>query len=137
MPVTDSQVVSLGFLVVADSDRPAARFYYTNTTMAGLDQCRGSLPRLTERSSLAALEEMADLAGYAERLADYNKRNANPKFELIKKFYEGRIDSTVTQQVDILGRRLPHLQGACSTRRCGRNNCSRRSRSDPYAEPMS
>ena len=98
----ESQMIALGFLMLADSVRPAARFYYTNTTKAKLSQCRDSLPGLTECSSEAALEELAQAAGYAERLADYNKRNANPKLELVKKFYEGRTGATATQRVDIL-----------------------------------
>ena len=64
-------VVSLGFLVFADSDRPAARFYYTNTTIDGLNQYRSNnLHGLTELLSLADLQELAQVNGYTKRLAD-------------------------------------------------------------------
>jgi len=100
--VPDSLIVSLGFLVLADSDRPAARFYYTNTTIDGLNQHRSKLRGLTELFSLADLQKLAQADGYPERLADYRRRNANPKTELLTQFYEGRVGATTTQQVDIL-----------------------------------
>lgn len=100
--VPDSTVVSLGFLVLADSDRPAARFYYTNTTINGLNKYRRKLNGLTELSSFADLQGLAKADGYADRLADYRKRNANPQTELLTLFYEGRVGATVTQAVDIL-----------------------------------
>lgn len=101
--VSNSPVVSLGFLVLADSDRPAARFYYTNTTIDGLNQYRSNkLHGLTELLSLADLQELAQVNGYTERLEDYRKRNANPQTELLTQFYEGRVGATTTQQVDVL-----------------------------------
>lgn len=100
--VPDSTVVSLGFLVLADSDRPAARFYYTNTTINGLNMNRGKLHGLRELSSLADLQVLAKADGYADRLTDYRKRNANPQTELLTQFYEGRVGATMTHGVDIL-----------------------------------
>lgn len=101
-PVPDSAVVSLGFLVLADPDRPAARFYYTNTTIDELNEYRGKLHGLTEVSSVADLQALAQADGYTDRLADYRKRNANTQTELLTQFYEGRVGATTTQQVDIL-----------------------------------
>ena len=100
--VPDSAVVSLGFLVLADSNSPAARFYYTKTNIVGLNKFRGELHGLTELSSIEDLQALAKADGYTERLADYRKRNANPQTELLTKFYEGRVGATVTQRVDIL-----------------------------------
>lgn len=100
--VPDAAVVSLGFLVLADSDRPAARFYYTNTTINGLNKYRSKLHGLTELFSLADLQVLAQADGYTDRLADYRKRNANPQTEFLTQFYEGRVGATTTQQVDIL-----------------------------------
>lgn len=100
--VPDSAIVSLGFLVLADSYRPAARFYYTNTTVDGLNQYRSKLPGLTELFSLPDLQELAQADGYTERLADYSKKNTNPQTALLTQFYEGRVGATTTQQVDIL-----------------------------------
>lgn len=101
--VPDSLVVSLGFLVLADSERPAARFYYTYTytTIDELNRSRSKLHGLTELLSLADLQELAQADGYPERLADYRKRNGNPQTELLTQFYDGRVGATTTQQVDI------------------------------------
>nr|WP_314900528.1 hypothetical protein [uncultured Deefgea sp.] len=100
VPTSAPSSVSLGFLVFADSDRPAARFYYTNTSVDSLRI--NHLHNLTELLSLTELLQHANADGYAERLADYRKQNSNPQTELLKKFYEGRICATTTQAVDIL-----------------------------------
>lgn len=100
--VADSAVVSLGFLALADSDRPAARFYYTNTTISGLNKYRDSLHGLTELSSLEDLQVLAEADRYTDRLAEYRKRNADPQTELLTQFYEGRIGATMTQRVHLL-----------------------------------
>lgn len=99
--VPGSQVISIGFLVLADSDRPAARFYYTNTTIDGLGQIRGALHGLIELFALGDLQELAQTQGYTERLEDYRKRNTSPQTELLTQFYEGRVGATTARQVDI------------------------------------
>jgi hypothetical protein len=97
-----SDVVLLGVLIPPDRERPAARFYFADVPLGGLEVLRGHLEGLKDVRSVREFEFLVEADTFPERIHEYRKQYSTPRNDLLMQFFEERVKSTITERVHFL-----------------------------------